>query len=355
MPSLTLRVTISIIMPLISHLLTSMNNTVLAVVFFVTLIATAVELNADEPPDTESQPKGYPNVAGFTLGGKQFWADELLYADWRIQRHVYTHHYRLLDGNNYRHAAGDFEHCRKRLEKIKVERELPPMSGKAVVLLHGLMRSRASMSGLGNYLRENGDYVVLNVGYPSTRGDLAAHAASLASVIEHLDGIDEINFVAHSMGNVVLRRYLADQTDETTGRRPDPRIQRIVMLGPPNNGSQFAAHFKNNSIFKVVWGKSAKELAADWDEIEKHLATPQCEFGIIAGGLGDAGRNPMLEGNDDFVVTVDETRLAGARDFTVVPVMHSVLMNDESVRSQTLTFLQHGFFVSEEQRQPIEQ
>src|SRR5690606_3819810 len=158
----------------------------------------------------------------------------LIYFDWRIQQQTLTGHHRLLDFQNHRQAWGTFEQCHARLMQIRAERQLPPMRGPAVIVLHGLFRTRASMSRLADYLRKEGGYLVLSMGYPTTRGTVAEHAGHLASVMQHLEDITEVNFVAHSLGNLVIRHYLADRTDRERGRQPDPRIKRIVMLGPPN-------------------------------------------------------------------------------------------------------------------------
>lgn len=303
----------------------------------------------DEPSDPRL------NVPSPTLGGKQLWTDELIFHEWRIQRQVWSGHYRLLDEKDYRRAWGTFEQCSSQLEQLKEELKLPPMKGKIVIALHGLLRSRESMAGIGGYLHEHGDYTVLKFSYASSRNELDKHARSFASVVENLGPeVTEINLVAHSLGNLVIRHYLGDQTNPRTGARPDPRINRIVMLAPPNNGAEFARKFAKNKIFQAVWGTSGLELANEWDELQKRLAIPDCEFAIIAGGKGEEdGRNPLLTGDDDFVVTIDETRLPGATDFAILPVLHSSIMNDDAVREQTLRFFQNGYLVSADQRQPI--
>jgi pimeloyl-ACP methyl ester carboxylesterase len=295
------------------------------------------------------------NVQGPTLGGKQFWTDELVCRDWRIQQHAWTGHYRLLDDKNVRQAWGTFKQCRERFEFLRREQNLPPMQGKVVVALHGLVRSRHSMDGLADYLREQGEYTIVNVSYASTRNRLDQHAQSLASVIENLGPeVTEINFVAHSLGNLVIRHYLGDQNDAAAGKQVDPRINRIVMLAPPNNGTQFAEKFRDNKLFQAIWGKSGLQLAKSWPELEKRLATPRCEFGIIAGGRGEAaGRNPFLRGDDDFVVSVEETRLPGASDFAVLPALHSLIMDDPKTKEYVLRFFRHGYLVSAKQRDPI--
>lgn len=309
-------------------------------------------LFADQPPGrAESKPF---NVEGPTFGGKQLWTDEVVFQGWRIQRNVWSGHYRLLDDKDFRKAWGTAAHCKARLEASKEELQLPPMRGKVVVVLHGLVRSRQSMKGLVKYLHEHGEYSVVNVSYASTREPVGKHAKSLASVIGHLGPkVTEINFVAHSLGNLVIRHYLGDQI-AAEDKQPDPRIKRIVMLAPPNNGSQFAIKFGDNKIFKAIWGTSGVELAKDWKILQQKLATPTQEFGIIAGGRGEeSGRNPLLLGDDDFVVTLEETRLPGAHDFTVVPVLHSLIMDDAKTREYALRFLWHGYFVDKDQRQPI--
>mgnify|MGYP001828885933 CR=1 FL=1 len=62
-----------------------------------------------------------------------------------------------------------------------------------------------------------------------------------------------------------------------------------------------------------------------------------------------------MQGNDDWIVTVASTRLAGARDFRVLPVWHSTMMNNPLVLDYTLRFLRHGYFESEDTRQRIDQ
>jgi len=195
---------------------------------------------------------------------------------------------------------------------------------------------------------------VFNVSYPSTRRAVADHARALAAIVRNLHGITEINFVGHSLGNIVVRRYLADGADRARGRLPDPRIWRFVMLGPPNHGSIAATALGKNDLFTVVAGKPAQQLGSHWAWLEGDLATPPCQFGIVAGGQGnEQGFNSLLPGDNDGIVTVATTRLAGAADFLIVPRLHSLLPGDPKVMDHTLRFLQRGYFVSAEQRQPI--
>lgn len=316
--------------------------------------AEPVDRPLEEPEPAKTKWSLVDGVPMPTMGGIQFWGDETFFHDWRIQRNVLTGHYRLLDGHNLRHASGTFEQCRAKLDEIKAARSMPPMQGKAVIVLHGLADTRLSTALLCNHLKRKGGYTVFNVAYPSTRQSIADHARALAKIIQNLDGIEEINFVGHSMGNIVVRHYLADQTDAATGRRPDPRIRRFVMLGPPNHGSSLAVRFGDDTLFATVLGKPGEELGRQWTWLESELAAPQCEFGIIAGGLGNEnGFNPLIPGDDDGVVAAASTRLPGAADFVMVPVLHPLLPAESRVMDYTLSFLQNGYFVSEERREPV--
>lgn len=331
----------------------------IVLVVLARLGATAGRLAGEEPLGPGQTPMP-------TLGGKQFWADEFFFHQWRIQRNTINGHYRLLDERDLRHAWGDYRECRETLERIKREQNLPRMSGKAVVVLHGLVRSRASMEPLCQYLREHGGYEVFNVGYPSTRADIAEHARSLRRVINSLDGVEEINFVGHSMGNIVVRHYLGDLARQepwkqspnalAADRRAMARFHRFVMLGPPNQGAMLAEMFANNLVFKEIFGESGQELGRDWPDLEKRLATPPFGFGIVAGAKGnEKGYNPLLRGDNDGTISVETTKLAGADDFIMVPVMHSFLMDNATVQQYVLHFLKHGCFVSKQARHPLEQ
>ncbi|HEX5103176.1 MAG TPA: hypothetical protein VFV87_05165, partial [Pirellulaceae bacterium] len=191
--------------------------------------------------------------------------------------------------------------------------------------------------------------------YASTRRSLDDHARSLARVIDNLNDAERIDFVCHSLGNLVVRRYLGEANQPEPKWQVDKRIKRMVMLGPPNNGAHFAELFKDNTLFGVVAGPSGKQLAATWPQASQRLAAPPAiEFGILAGGQGNSlGLNPLVPGDDDLLVSVAETRLPGARDFRLMHCRHGAMMSDADVRQCILCFVEHGYFTAEDERQPI--
>ncbi len=313
------------------------------------VLAGTDQVWSDEPSNATS---ANWNIPMRTMGGKQFWTDHLIDGRWRIQQNVWTDHYRLLNAENSREAWGTWEVCLERWKTLRKADSGEGTKPKLVILLHGLIRSRSSMQGMAKYVRENSDYATICFSYASTRGGVADHAKALKDVVSHLEGVTEIDFVAHSLGNLVIRHYLGDQMAASASKKIDPRIHRIVMLAPPNNGAELAKRLRNNPVFRIVFGASGKELAERWALLEPRLAVPPCQFGIIAGDGGKV-TNPLLRGDDDLVVTIDETRLAGCRDFAVVSGIHSFIMDRDDVRRFVLNFLQHGYFVSEQERHPI--
>jgi hypothetical protein len=321
----------------------------------VILLATGASARGQDPATqdqeatmgSESEPVTHWNLALPTLGGKQFWTDLVHFHDYRIQQNAASGHCRLLDPWDRRLTWGNFAGCKQELDRIAREKNLPPVTGRVVIVLHGLSRTRSAMKGLCKHVASETGMQVINMSYASGRAGLEEHAAALESVIDHLPEVEEIHFVCHSLGNIVVRYYLGT-------RGHDPRFRRMVMLAPPNHGSALARWLESNVVFLTVTGKAGQQLAGKWQAIHEKLATPEFEFAIIAGSTADSGiGNPVVGGENDLVVGVPETRLAGARDFWLGHLWHSTLMNNREVQDSVVRFLEHGWLRSEAERQPI--
>ena len=283
-----------------------------------------------------------PNLRVPTLGGKQFWTDHAWRQGWRIQHNAVTGHWRLLDEHNVRWAWGARDACQRELDARVPSNSIP--ADRVILLLHGLMRSANSMSSLGNYLHQELQVPVIYFEYASTRSSITSHAEALAEVIDGLPENVQIILVGHSMGNIVARRYLGDLATQREERLLN-RIESFVMIGPPNQGSSIAKQLSKTGVFGWVTGAGGLELGPGWDDFEKQLAIPKCPFGIIAGRLPDnLPLNPLVDGQGDFVVSVEETKLPGAADFLEVPRIHSFLMDAPDVQAAVAQFIQtHQF------------
>lgn len=305
-------------------------------------IANPIAENTEDADMTDSSA---PAPGALTLGGMQFWGDVSFFQGYKIQRQVFTGHYRLLDKNNRRYQSGSLEDCRKTLEKIRKSHDLAPDTGHAVIYLHGIGRSSRSMRPILDAMPIDG-FVHVPFEYPSTRVSLEQSAMFLHSLIESLTDVSKISFVVHSMGGLVVRRYLKDHND--------PRLHRLVMLGTPNSGAELADMLKHNMLFRTVYGPAGQELVTDKDGTIGSLPTPTIEFGVIAGGKGDDnGYNPLLPGDDDGTVTIASARLPGAADFLRIPKLHSFLMSDDTAITAVRCFLEHGRFSMEHEPAPI--
>ncbi|MEW4487835.1 hypothetical protein AB1L42_07110 [Thalassoglobus sp. JC818] len=289
-----------------------------------------------------------PQFDSKTLGGRLFWGDVRFFRGYRIQQNVLTEHYRLLDPFDVRRMSGSREDCERALEEIIVEKQLEPMSGTAVVVIHGIARSSKSMTKMCRGLEEAG-YLVVNFDYPSTRLPLAQSTAYLSQTLASLEGVERIHFACWSMGGLLVRSYLRDYEEER-----DPRIGRMVMMGTPNQGAELATLLQKNLAFRVVFGPAGQELIAHPEGPVNSLPVPDFDFGIIAGARGnDRGWNPFIPGDDDGTVSVESTRLVGARDFLIVKALHSFICLQPETIEAVKNFFETGAFREDGERDPV--
>ncbi|MEJ7599514.1 MAG: alpha/beta fold hydrolase [Kofleriaceae bacterium] len=206
-----------------------------------------------------------------------------------------------------------------------------------VLLLHGLARGHGSMARLDRRLREHGFDTVRRT-YPSRRHSLAYLAEEVTHWIVEAAAGRPVSAVTHSMGGVIVRHL------------HDPRIrwERIVMLAPPNRGSQLAAALIRNPVFRWYYGPAATELAdgARWPP-------PPAPCAVIAGTRGLALTNPTswtmgrrfgAATRHDGTVSVEETRLPEMTAFAEVDATHTWIMNDPRVHALVLRYLAAGTF-----------
>jgi pimeloyl-ACP methyl ester carboxylesterase len=213
-------------------------------------------------------------------------------------------------------------------------------AAECVVLLHGLARTSSSLDVMQEALEEDG-YLTANIDYPSREHEIVALATlavgeGLASCRAG-ENVEKIHFVTHSLGGILVRQYLSTETVDELGR--------VVMLGPPNQGSNAVDDLEGVPGFDWLNGPAGHQLGKGEASVPLALGPVDFELGVIAGNRTiDPITSAVLDDPDDGKVSVEDTKIDGMDDFVIVEHSHAFMMRMQQPIDLTKKFLRTGSF-----------
>lgn len=212
---------------------------------------------------------------------------------------------------------------------------------ECVILLHGLGRTYHSMEEMQEKLTQEG-YHTVNLDYPSRKKTIEELAAeAIPPALKHCScfNSDKIHFVTHSLGGIVVRMAIKQNRPEKLGR--------IVMLSPPNQGSEAVDNLKERWYYSLINGPAGQELSTAENSVPNRLGPVDYPVGIITGdkqAFFDSWLLDLFRGANDGKVSVERAKVEGMTDFIVVHQSHTYIMDSDYVQFETVNFLRKGSF-----------
>ncbi len=214
-----------------------------------------------------------------------------------------------------------------------------PAVADCVILLHGLARSSYSFLAMETALKGIG-YDVVNVDYASTEDSIEELAnTSIPNAITACGTTNQIHFVTHSMGGILVRYYMKHADEKPKN------LNHVVMLGPPNKGSPVVDKLRGLPGYELWNGIAGLQLGTGPKSIPNRLGPVGFSLGVIAGNQSISPLfSSIIPGDDDGKVAVESTKIAGMADHIVIDVTHTFMMNSPAVFMQVAHFLREGAF-----------
>lgn len=276
----------------------------------------------------------------YTCGGGHFWEDVFFYQKWRIQRNFTTKKCRLLDNWDISRHEGTFEECRKAFIKYIEAYEIGRQKGHMIVMLPGLGESKNIFKPLWRESIKDNQFMAAAVNYPTTQKGIGGHVRQLEFFLNHLEDVDQVSFVTHGIGSIVLRALLTLNSDW----KQRMKIGRIVEVQPMNHGSRLLAKLSRNKFFDFVLGPMAGEVTPG--KIEQLPQLPRgIETGIILCSSWFTKLAEALTGTKMPYISPEQEKLtSGAKEVVEVRNFKSNIFKNPEICKGIVRFLKDGHF-----------
>ena len=275
----------------------------------------------------------------YTMGGGHFWEDVFFYQKWRIQRNYINKHCRLLDNWDICRMEGSFDECRKEFIKYIEAFEIARQKGHMIIMLPGWAESKNIFKPLWRAAIKEG-FMAAAINYPSTQKDLDGHVRQLDFLLNHLEDVEQVSFVAKGGGCVVLKKLFMLETPW----RKRLKMGRIVEVAPLNHGSELLHSLSNNSIFNFVLGPAAKEMSPY--NIERLPALPKdLETGVVINHSLTTKLIEKITANDTPTYSLEEEqKFEKAKDIVEFKCRKLNLFKNPKIVDAVIKFLMTGKF-----------
>ncbi len=205
---------------------------------------------------------------------------------------------------------------------------------KNIILVHGLFMSGVVMVKLRNFLKEHG-YTNTIFSYRTVRDAPEKGAEQLRLLIESFNEPSII--ICHSLGGLLVQKALASL------QNPEQKVQKVISMGTPWQGASILTFMQQYHLDSIV-GKSL-EILLPKENNEWQFSN--ISLGSIAGKSTIGARVLFAPGKKiptDGTVTIDETKIKGMTDHTIIPISHTGLIFSNLAAQKCLEFIKTNHF-----------
>ena len=206
-----------------------------------------------------------------------------------------------------------------------------------VILLHGHFRTASNVGKMKKHLESLG-YDIFAPTLPTTFKRVDGCTGKLERILARFpsEEYSKVHFVGHSMGGLIIRRFLS--------RNKISNLGRCVLIATPNGGSDLAEKVNGMLYLAALISPPLLDFRPPGLQIGPPLNSPAPEFGVIAGTKSPLIPGALIKRDNDGRVAVQATAFDGMKTITVIHFRHTRIHKKPEVARLVDGFLQNGHF-----------